>query len=88
MPTPSKLNIEEVDSRRPDSLPSGSGNTKPATSRILLKRRSSRISIPTVGGVNTVPDEVDSAPPRASKRRVQKKKMVALFLESDFPRRK
>lgn len=81
------VSIEEVDSRGPDNLLGESANltssdektTRPE--RLLLKRRSSRLSTPTVA------EEVDSVAPRPAKRRNQKK-MIALFLESDYPRKK
>lgn len=75
--------IEEVDSR----LPGGSTTTKSTTRRILLKRRSSRISNQITVGTRNVSEEVDSSQPRSSKRRTPKKQ-VALFLESDLPRKK
>ncbi|XP_037033261.1 uncharacterized protein LOC119072195 [Bradysia coprophila] len=78
-PSTSTVSIEAVES--PEPKPTGSADV--STGRILLKRRRSRISMPAV----SVAEEVDSAPPSA-KKRSQKKQMVALFLESDYPRRK
>lgn len=90
MPTTSDVSIEEVDSHRSTNLPGGSGNNKSSTKntpnvgRILLKRR---LSKPTLGRASNVTEEVDSGASRP-KRRNQKKQMIALFSESDYPRRK
>ncbi|KAG4066177.1 hypothetical protein HA402_014477 [Bradysia odoriphaga] len=83
VPSTSTVSIEAVES--PEPKPTGSADV--STKRILLKRRRSRISMPAVSAPNNVAEEVDSAP-HPTKRRSQKKQMVALFLESDYPRRK
>lgn len=89
MPTTSEVSIEEVDSHRPGGSGSNKSSTKntPNVGRILLKRRISRVSTPTVGRSRNVTEEVDSAASRP-KRRNHKKRMIALFSESDYPSRK
>lgn len=84
-PTNSPPPIDEADSRQSSSEFAAS---RPSTRKILLKRRSSRISNQIVGSSKST-EEVDSAvAPRPAKRRSQKKQKVALFLDSDYPRKK
>lgn len=89
---PSKGSLEEVDSKRSTKRPVGSGAEKSTNKNLekrQLKRRSSRISTPAVSrSSRNVNEQEDSGTPRSSYKRNTKKRMVALFLESDFPRRK
>lgn len=89
MPATPPASIEEAKSYSSNNTPSGSSTgTSSMPRRVLLKRRNSRLRTPTVGVSQNVAEEVDSGPPRATKRRNTKKRMIALFTESDYPRRK
>lgn len=87
VPGTSEGTIEEVDSKRSTNRPKSSA--KIPSLRPLLKRRSSRIRIPIVSrSRRNVTEETDSATPRTSNKRNTKKRRIALFLESDYPRKK